>query len=265
MISLQHMEGLAVTLINLPGSTGRREQMQGRLAALGLAYELLPAVDGRAERERLFAQVDVSQFQRNVGRDVLPGEIGCYFSHLKAWEGLLRSDKRVLLVLEDDVVFHEDFISALQLALSARAHWDFLKLNKIRAKQPVCQGTLGAYRLNAYLGAATGLGAYLIQRSTAQRLLPAMLPVRRPIDHELDLIGLHDLRHFGLEPFPSHVQDDGVSTITGANFKSVKRYPLIRRWPKYALQLGRLLARLAYLARRGRLLPRHAALPLESR
>ncbi|MBT9465979.1 MAG: glycosyltransferase family 25 protein [Hydrogenophaga sp.] len=252
-------------MINLPRSKERRDCMQKRLAALGLNYEILPAIDGRAEQERLAQNVDDSAFQRNVGRDVLPGEIGCYYSHLAAWERFLSSGEQVLLVLEDDVVFHDDFIEALQMALRARPHWDFLKLNKIRAKQPVCQGRLGSYNLNAYLGPATGLGAYLIQRPTVQRLLPRMLPITRPIDHELDLIWRHDFRHFGLEPFPSHVQDDGVSTITGERFQSVKRYPLSRRWPKYAKQFYRLLSRLIYLARRGRLLPRRAPLPLENR
>lgn len=262
---LPHIESLAVALINLPESMERRERMQKRLEALGLAYQILPAIDGRAELERLLRSVDVPAFQSNVGRDVLPGEIGCYHSHLAAWERFLASDEQVLLVLEDDVVFHKDFIEALQMAMRARAHWDFLKLNKIRAKQPVCQGRLGSYKLNAYLGPATGLGAYLIQRPTAQRLLPRLLPITRPIDHELDLIGRHDLRHFGLEPFPSHVQDDGVSTITGERFQSVRRYPLSRRWPKYAMQLSRLVIRLVYLTRRGRLLPRRTPLPLESR
>lgn len=248
--------GLKVVLINLPRSVARREQMQQRLDALGLAYELFPAIDGRAEQARLFQQVDVPAFQRNVGRDVLPGEIGCYFSHITVWQQFVDSGEECLLVLEDDVVFGADFLVAVQEALRVRAHWDFLKLNKIRAKQPIAQGHVGAYRLNAYLGTATGLGAYLIQRETAQRLLPAMLPITRPIDHELDRIHVHRLRHFGLEPFPSHVQDENQSTITGEGFNAVKKYVWRARGPLYLLRWRNFWGRLWFLLTQGRLLPR---------
>lgn len=263
MSAALRLPGLKVLLINLPRSTDRRSRMEQRLSALGLDYEILPGVDGRAQREQLQPTVDVAAFEWHVGRDVLPGEIGCYHSHLQAWQRFLASDAQVLLVLEDDMVFHDDFVDALCIALRGRAHWDMLKLAKIRAKQPVCQGRLGPYRLNAYVGAATGFGAYLVQRETVQRVLPALLPITAPVDRELEQVHRHDIRHFGLEPFPSHPQDEGQSTITGERFSAVKRYPLSRRWTKYAGQATNLLWRVVYLGRRGRLWPRHSALPLE--
>ncbi len=247
--------GLRVVLINLPRSVVRRERMQQRLAALGLEYTLFSAIDGKAEQARLAAQLDEPAFQRNVGRDVLPGEIGCYHSHITVWREFLASagPDEVLLVLEDDVVFGADFVPALHEALRACAHWDILKLNRIRALQPVRQRRAGPYRINAYLGTATGMGAYLIQRDVIERLLPAMLPVTRPIDHELDRIHMHDLRHFGLEPFPSDVRDENQSTITGQSFDAVRKYPWYRRWPSYRLRLSNLVGRLAYLAQKRRL------------
>jgi glycosyl transferase family 25 len=248
--------GLKVVLINLPRSVARLEQMQQRLDAQGLAYDLFPAIDGRAEQTRLIQQVDVPAFQRNVGRDVLPGEIGCYFSHITVWQQFVDSGEDCLLVLEDDVVFGPDFLVAVQEALRVRAHWDFLKLNKIRAKQPIAQGRVGAYRLNAYLGTATGFGAYLIQRETARRLLPVMLPITRPIDHELDRIHVHRIRHFGLEPFPSHVQDENQSTITGQAFNAVKKYAWHARGALYWLRWSNFWGRLFFLAKTGRLRPR---------
>jgi glycosyl transferase family 25 len=255
-----HLPGLKVVLINLPRSNDRREAMQQRLAELGLTYSLFAAVDGRAEQARLFSQVDVPAFQRHVGRDVLPGEIGCYFSHITVWQQFLDSGEAVLLVLEDDVVFGSDFLAALHEALRVRAHWDFLKLNKIRAKQPISQGRVGPYRLNAYLGTATGLGAYLIPRETALRLLPAMLPITRPIDHELDRIHVHRLRHFGLEPFPSQVRDDNQSTITGQAFNAVKKYRWYARLSVYALRWRNFWGRLFHLLKTGRLFPRSNSL-----
>ncbi len=255
--SLTH---LMVLLINLPRSTERLARMRSRLQMLGLDYEVLEAVDGRARWNELLPTVDVPSFERHVGRDVLPGEIGCYHSHLLAWKRFLASEAHVLLVLEDDMVFADDFMQALCTALQAAEHWDMLKLAKIRAKQPVCQGLLGPYRLNAYLGAATGFGAYLIQRETAKKLLPRLLPIRAPIDRELEQVHRHDIRHYGLEPFAAEPRDEGQSTITGQHFNAVRRYPLSRRWTKYAEQTSNLLGRFFYLLNRGRLWPRHIPL-----
>jgi glycosyl transferase family 25 len=259
------MTTLASFLINLPRSADRRLRMETQLADLGLPFTLIPGVDGRAEYNRLAAELDEPAFVRNVGRPVLPGELGAYHAHLNVWRAFLQTGAEVALVMEDDVVFHPEFRAALDAALSVRGEWDFLKLNKIRAKQPICQGVIGQWRLNAYLGPATGLGAYLVTRDLALRLLPAMLPVTRPIDHELDRIHLHHFRHFGLEPFPSHVDDGNESTITGTGFAAVRKFPWYRRLPMYALRWRNLFGKLFYLARQGQLVARHAALQPGSR
>lgn len=244
---------LGIWLINLDRSTARRAAMEPRLAALGLNYTRVPAIDGSAEWPRLQSTVLEDEFRRNVGREIMKGEIGAYHSHLDVWRALLDSPYKVALVLEDDVVFHDDFLSALDLAMEHVDNWDLLKLNKIRARGPRRQMTIGPYSLNAYFGPATGLGAYLIRRDLVARLLPAMLPIRRPIDHELDRIHLHDFRHYGLEPFPSHVDDGNESTITGSNFRGVQKWPVWRRLPTLSARAVTRLCRIAYLVRKGRL------------
>jgi glycosyl transferase, family 25 len=231
--------GLGVWLINLDRSTARRATMEARLAALGLPYTRFAGIDGRAEWDRLVAGVDLPAFRRNVGREVLPGEIGCYASHLGVWQALLDSPHEVALVLEDDVVFHDDFLPALDLVLAARDRWDMVKLNVIRAKQPVLRHRLGPYRLNACLGAFTGMGAYLVTRDFARAQMPALHPVRRPVDHALDHFDARTFRHYGLEPFPSHVDDGNQSTITGTGFAAVRKFPWYARLPVYGQRLGK--------------------------
>lgn len=225
---------LGVWLINLDRSTARYAAMKTRLAALGLEYTRLSATDGYAEWDHLVRNVDVPAFRRNVGREILPGEIGCYVSHLNVWQALQDSNCDVALVMEDDVVFHDDFLAAVDQVLAKRDLWDLVKLNKIRANQPIMQHKLGAYSLNSYIGAFTGTGAYLITRVFAQAQMSAMLPIVRPIDHVLDRYDGHSFRHFGLEPFPSHVDDGNTSTITGAGFTSVKKFPWYARSSVYA-------------------------------
>lgn len=227
------MKNLGIWLINLPRSVSRLQAMVAQLDRLALPYDRFLAIDGRAEWDRLLPKIDVSAFRRNTGREVLPGEIGCYMSHLGVWQELLDSPYDVGLVLEDDVVFHKDFLPALGLAVAARGQWDMLKLNCIRAKFPIAQTQIGPYRLNAFIGSFTGMGAYLLTRDCASRLLPSMLPIRRPIDHELDRIDLTAFRHFALQPFPSHVDDGNQSTITGIGFSDVRKRRWYQRLPVY--------------------------------
>lgn len=255
-----HLQDLPIWLISLPRATERRLRMQQRLSALGLNYTITDGVDGAAEAERLLANTDVAQFERNMGRKILIGGLGCYHSHLLVWEQFLASGQPIALILEDDVVFHDDFLEALRLALSAQTHWDFLKLNKIRAKMPISQGTIGPYRLNAYVGPATGTGAYLINRATAAKLLSAMRRVTRATDHEINRFFAHDFRLRGLEPFPSHL-DDGPSFIaTAQGGYSNLKFHAWQRLPSYRLRAANYFQRLAWLVRHGELFPKHCAL-----
>jgi glycosyl transferase family 25 len=241
-------DDIAVYLINLEQSEKRRAHMVKSLADLPLDYTWFRAIDGTKDWHALASSVDIKAFERKTGREVLKGEIGAYHSHLGVWDAFIQSGKQVALILEDDVVFHADFLVALETALLAGDRWDFLKLNKIRAKHPVRQGALGPYALNAYLGAATGLGAYLITHQTATMLLPKMLPITRPIDHELDRTFHHNFRHFGLEPFPSHVDDEKESTITGTAFSKVRKFPKWKRLPYYALRARNFIGKALVLA-----------------
>lgn len=247
---------LAAWCINLDRATSRWEQMQPRLAALDLSVERFSAVDGRADPDRIAAALDEATFRRNMGRSALAAEVGCYLSHLEVWQRFLDTDKPVALVMEDDVVFHEDFLPALDAALAAADRWDMLKLNRIRAKLPVRQGRAGDWTLNAYLGPATGFGAYLITRELAERLLPRMLPVRMPVDYEGTRWWAHDFRLLGLEPWPSHVDDGGESTINGPGHVEAVKPPRQERFGNYAMRAGNYFRRLAAMARRGMLFPR---------
>lgn len=253
---LDRINDLPIWLINLPRAVERRESMVSQLNALGLDYTLFEGVDGVARETEMLASMNAPAFARNMGRNILLGGIGCYHSHLGVWREFLETEAGVALVLEDDVVFHDDFLVALNLGLRAQAHWDILKLNCVRAKLPISQGHIGHYRLNAYWGPKTGTAAYLIKRETAAKILPAMLPITRATDHEISRFFVHDYRLRGLEPFPSHVDDHNQSQITGVGFADVVKFPLRQRLPHYRLKAGNYLRRLMWLVKRGEVFPR---------
>jgi glycosyl transferase family 25 len=135
------------------------------------------------------------------------------------------------------VVFHDEFTDAVDAALSVLDQWDIVKLNFIRAKWPKQKLHVQKWECLKYLGASTGTGAYLINRHVVEKLLNSFLPIVRPIDHEIDRTHKHMIRHYGLVPFPSHVADNGQSTITGNNHSGVKKFSIYRRLPVYAQRL----------------------------
>lgn len=244
-------ENLGTWLINLPRAVERRKKMDAQLAQLPFNHRVFDGVDGKAREAELLELTDVEAFERNMGRKILIGGIGCYNSHLGVWREFLASVHEVALVIEDDVVFHDDFVEAVDVGLSIADEWDFLKLNCIRAKFPVSQGKAGPYTLNAYIGPATGTGAYLIKRATAQKLLDAMLPVTRATDHEINRFFLHDFRLFGLEPFPSRPEDGNVSFITGAGHAENVKFPRLKRLPNLRLRAANYFRRFFWLVRKG--------------
>lgn len=251
---------MGVWLINLDRDTARRAEMERQLDALGLTYTRFPAIYGKDHAEDLAKRADATAYARNMGSPILPGKMGCYASHVAVWEAFLASDHKVALILEDDVVFHDDFLESLDLALQASAHWDTLRFNCIRAKLPISQGKIGRYTLNAYAGPFTGNATYLLKKDVAKRLLPNLWPQTRAFDHELNRFFRHDFRQFGLEPFSSHVDDGDVSSITGTGFALVNKFKWYRRLPHYRLKAANYFRRAAWLLRKGRLLPRRRTL-----
>ena len=247
---------IGIWLINLPRDTARRARMEEQLSAMGLAFTVFPAIDGRAEEARLKLKADPSAYAQNMGAPLLPGKLGVFASHLAVWEAFLASPHKVALILEDDVVFHGDFLQALDTALTNADLWDLVRFNKIRAKLPVTQARLGTYRLNAYVGPFTGNAAYLIHREVAARLAPGLWPQTRALDHELNRFFVHNYRQLGLEPWASHPDDVGTSTSTGTGFALVQKPHWTKRLPHYRLKAANYVRRAVWLWRQGMLRPK---------
>ena len=113
------LRNVGVWKINLEDSVERQSKMEGQLNRLGLSCTLFSAVDGSKGTGNSGPHVDVKAFRRNMGRHPLPGDIVCYSSHLGVWREIIESGCPVGLILEDDVVFHDEFQKAAHNALLA--------------------------------------------------------------------------------------------------------------------------------------------------
>lgn len=242
---------IGVWVVNLDQDRDRMAAMATQLDAMDMPFTRFSAVYGKDHFDTLIKNADETAYQRNMGSNLLPGKLGVFASHTKVWEEFIASDHDMALILEDDVVFHDDFLHSLDLALEHADRWDTLRFNCIRAKMPVSQGKIGGYTLNAYIGPFTGNACYLIHKSVAKRILPGLWPQTRALDHELNRFYKHNFRQFGLEPFSTHVDDGGTSSITGTAHGLRRKLPPMQRIPHYRLKAANYVRRFLWLAKNG--------------
>jgi len=221
--------------------------MRVSLNAHDIEFKRFSAIDGARIPESLQKKVNSKAYKRSMGQYLLPGKVGCYYSHLATWKELAASEHPIGLILEDDVVLHDDFEEALEVALDASQYWDILRLNATRAKFPLWRGQAGRWNINGYLGRFTGNGCYLIKAEVAGRISARIEKMRLPFEHEIGRFFEHDYRLAGLEPFPSHIEDFGLSQIVGENNNDLKKPSLHERIPHFVWKVMSYFRRAAYL------------------
>jgi len=154
-------------------------QMAGRI---GLSdYIMVDAVDGNTFTGH-DDSVDVEAFRKNTGRDPVVGEVGCYQSHLRAYEMIAGMPDDHALILEDDVISILDEWSLIQDVLRKAIPVDHLHVGEpgdsmgvvskaqCRYKQRMDRQWLGTY-------------SYLVSRRFCAHMLSEHSVMNLPIDN----------------------------------------------------------------------------------
>lgn len=179
-----------ILLINLDDCRDRLESSSAFLAAEGLTFTRLSAVDGRRRTPQSFAEYDEGLTHSRMARSMSSGEIACFLSHRQALETFLDSDRPYLLLFEDDLLLPTGFSDLLGATVdflkTYRAHWDVINLSRgvKRLWTPIApiRSSQGTNWLNAshyFPMTATGM---LWSRPGAEAFLSRALPVHAPID-----------------------------------------------------------------------------------
>ncbi len=226
---------LPVYLINLPRDGQRLQAMTRQLQDLALPFEVLPAVCGRdllpAERAALY---DEQTNARRFHAPLVDGEIGCYASHLRAWQRLLDSGAPAALVLEDDVLLRPSLLPVLR-ALASRPHgWQMVKLIGRDVERPWHPKVLtDGVALIGYRRLPSLTSAYVLSREGAASLLAARRRFFRPVDTDLRHWWECGLSVAGAYPYPvAHAQSGEESRIGQRDLNGGAR----RRWRKLWFQ-----------------------------
>jgi glycosyl transferase, family 25 len=182
------MYRVATFLINLDRSPERLAAMAGQLEALNMPFTRIAAVEGR-QVGATDPRVDAQRYRLRHGREVRPGEIGCYLSHLAVMQAFLATDASHALILEDDATLLPALPDVLARATSREAvgTWDVLKLESRRTGFKLAlQQLTPTHALCVNLFRSTGSAGYVLSRHAARVYLDKLLPIAQPFDHAFD-------------------------------------------------------------------------------
>lgn len=111
---------IPIYLVSLESDEARRAQLKERFLNYYEQFIYIKAIDGRKLSASEYYEKSKQYFVKN--KEIMsPGELGCTLSHIKALEEFLETDSQYALVLEDDVIGHDndiDFIFENVLSLS---------------------------------------------------------------------------------------------------------------------------------------------------
>lgn len=203
---------LAVFLINMDSAPKRLDDMNARLEALGLKAERVTGVNGRALNYPIPEFSELSYMLMH-GRRTSPPEIGCYLSHVACANKFMDSDADIALILEDDVVFEDDFLQALDEAVVNGSDWDLLRLTTVsNGRKFPFRSLEGGRSLAIALTREKGSGAYLVNRR-AGKWISKLIPMRLAYDIAFDLEYLAGLKGAFIYPLCATQDADGESQI----------------------------------------------------
>ena len=97
-----------VYVIHLPRSTKRKAHVEKELKRCGIEnYSFVEGVDGHA-----LSDEEIGEYKA-AHAPLQPTEVGCYLSHVKVYEQMIRRQDEYALILEDDVCLCDDAVKVL--------------------------------------------------------------------------------------------------------------------------------------------------------
>lgn len=212
---------MKVFVINLAKNTERMASMDAQLKGLGLEYERIEAVYGKAlSKEERKTQFAAFRSYCAAGRRLNDGEIGCSLSHCSIYRKMVAEKIPYALILEDDVIIANEVHSTL------KAVEDFIDPTKpqVVLLSAHNEKSANSVRIGRIYGGMFTDG-YVITLPAAKLLLK----VNFPVVTEADRWGRW-ARWFGLELYkvcPSCIRQDWERFGTDINIFLHHKY---RRW-----------------------------------
>lgn len=246
---------IPVYVINLERSRQRWEALQQRADEAQLHLRRVEAVDGHKLTKNQLDNFDEAAFRKFHGKTPLVGEIGCYFSHLKALQIIAKGEEDCAVIIEDDVLFTPDFKTVVE-ELAQVEGWDVIKLinNRVKFFQRKYV-TIGGAEIGRCMHGPLGCaGGYMVTREGANRLLNTIAKMEMPYDVALERGWAGGQRVYLVKDAVIELANELGSTILedGASYKRV-RFPAWKRLGALKFRTADYIQRMFYALRRSTL------------
>ena len=236
------MQAILVRVISLERSTERRARVRHELTNFFLEWQFLNAVDGFALKA-LPKSYNQEKVKRLQGHSLTLGEIGCYLSHLSAWEQCVQENKP-MLVFEDDFILGPQMEAVITDLMACRSLWGVVRLSGIHETKDSAVKESSLYRLTINNGDACGTACYLIQPEAAQTLIKHSVEVYEAVDHFMEHFSKHGVRIYAAKPYPvglSHSKSTivdrsdkqavvGVKKLIRSMYRTLDRFTSSNPW-----------------------------------
>lgn len=240
---------LGVYVINLDSSLDRWIVISSKAAKHGVNIVRVSAIDGRSLSQKEFLDVDWKSFARHGGRAMLPGEYGCYRSHVRCLIRFLESDFDAALVMEDDVDISGDLLPRVMAILTIAPNADVIKLFNHRSRGFLRAATsaFGDEVGRCLHGPQGSAACYVITRRAARVALPSLRIMRFPFD-----VALERGWHHGLNVLSAHdnvvnlTNSSRISHIGGREDYRQAKFFGPKRLPTHLLRLAEYYQRIRY-------------------
>ena len=174
--------------INLDRSADRWARLSQQADQLNLELTRVAGIDGHQLSAEERSQGDERSFRRNNGRTILPGEYGCYRSHLKALSTFLASNHLVGIIVEDDIDLGHDLGKRVEAAFDALPTAEVIKLfnHRIVWFKHYTTSVLGDEIGRAAFGPQGSTACYAVTREGARKLIVGLEGMAYPWDIALE-------------------------------------------------------------------------------
>lgn len=223
-----------IYLINLKRRSERMEKMNEILKTVGFMYKRWDAVDGKKLTDEEIS--NKIKFLPNYmdpyhKRPMKKGEIGCFLSHYKIWEDVVKNKLNKVIVFEDDIRFSKNATGILRRLVSdldtTNEEWDFIYLGR-RKENPKAKEYFitGHKHLSSVTYSYWTLG-YALSNNGARKLLEG-----KPMEKMMALDEYIPIM------YDSHPFNEWKNHFSNRNLKAYTVYPLIVTPEKYTNEPG---------------------------
>lgn len=241
---------IKIYAINLDRSVDRWSALSRQAEELNLDLVRVPGVDDTfvPPEERL--DTDEYSFSRNNGRILLPGEYGCYRSHLKALSLFLNTGDPLAIIVEDDIQLRPDLVAQVDAAFQALPQADVIKLlnHRIVWFKKFATSSLGIDIGRAAHGPQGSTACYAVTRLGAEQLTTRLARMEYPWD-----IALERGWATGIKVYTTRLNIASIirqkTTIASRSAYRASKFPWWRRLRTYHVRMLESVRRIDYALR----------------